>query len=84
MSGDRDGRGDDLWHRDEPQSPCVNICVIHPTEGLCVGCLRTRDEIAAWSGMDPAARRALMEKLPDRAPRLARRRGGRAARVREG
>jgi len=65
-------------------SPCISVCKMDARSGWCEGCLRTLDEIAAWSGMDPAARRALMEKLPDRAPRLARRRGGRAARVREG
>ena len=72
--------GDDAWRRDEPESPCVQICVIHPREGLCVGCLRTLDEIAAWGTMSPQARRALLEALPARAPRLRKRRGGRAAR----
>lgn len=69
-----------IWTRDEPQSPCVNICTIHPTEGLCIGCLRTLDEIAAWSKLSLDARRAIMAELPARAPRLARRRGGRAGR----
>lgn len=69
-----------LWTRSEPESPCVQICVIHPTEGLCTGCLRTLDEIAAWSRMSPEARRKVMAELPDRAPRLKKRRGGRAAR----
>lgn len=71
---------DEIWTRDEVQSPCVKICVIHPTEGLCVGCLRTLDEIAGWSGMSADQRRAVLAALPDRAPRLKQRRGGRAAR----
>ncbi|PRY95426.1 hypothetical protein BCF33_1046 [Hasllibacter halocynthiae] len=70
-----------VWERDEIESPCVKVCLIHPAEGLCTGCLRTRDEIAAWSRMTPEARRAVMDELPGRAPRLRRRRGGRAARV---
>ncbi len=72
---------DDIWARDEPASPCVKICVIHPTESLCVGCLRTLDEIAGWSGMNADQRRAVLAALPDRAPRLKQRRGGRAARA---
>ncbi|MGF1659637.1 MAG: DUF1289 domain-containing protein [Rubrimonas sp.] len=52
------------------ESPCVNICVIHPGAGLCVGCLRTGDEIARWGAMSPQARRALMAALPARAALL--------------
>lgn len=72
---------DDLWHRDEIESPCVKICVIHAEARLCVGCLRTIDEIAAWSKMTPEARRTVMAELPSRAPLLQKRRGGRAARL---
>lgn len=72
---------DEVWQRAEVQSPCVKICVVHPTEGLCIGCLRTVAEIAAWSSLTPAARAAVMAELPARAPRLAKRRGGRAARL---
>ena len=32
------------------ESPCVKICVIE-TDGLCVGCARTLEEIAGWSQM---------------------------------
>ncbi|MDT8345661.1 MAG: DUF1289 domain-containing protein [Thermohalobaculum sp.] len=71
---------DDIWTRDEIESPCVKICVIHPETRLCVGCARSIDEIGAWSRMTPAARRAVMAELPARAPAPAVRRGGRAAR----
>jgi uncharacterized protein len=70
-----------VWKRDEIDSPCINICVIHPAERLCTGCLRSIDEIAAWGSMSPDARRDVMDELPTRAPRLAKRRGGRAARL---
>ncbi|SEN62938.1 DUF1289 domain-containing protein [Palleronia pelagia] len=63
------------------ESPCINICVIHPAERICTGCLRTIDEIAQWSRMTDDERRAVMADLPDRAPRLKKRRGGRAARM---
>lgn len=72
---------DDIWSRDEIESPCVKICVVHPESRLCTGCLRTIDEISAWSRMSPEARRAVMAELPSRAGQLTKRRGGRAARL---
>ena len=76
---------DDIWSRDEVESPCVRLCVIHPETRLCTGCLRSIDEITNWTKMGAEARRAVMEELPGRAPLLAKRRGGRAGRMqREG
>ncbi|MCE6953216.1 DUF1289 domain-containing protein [Cereibacter sphaeroides] len=72
---------DDIWKRDEIESPCVKLCMIHPEEGICVGCHRTIDEIAVWSRLTPEARREVMAQLPSRAPRLARRRGGHSGRL---
>ncbi len=72
---------DEIWARNEVQSPCIKICVIHPEERLCVGCYRTIDEIGRWSRMTPAERQVVMDDLPARAPRLAKRRGGRMARL---
>ena len=67
--------------RDEVQSPCVKICVVHPVERICTGCLRTIDEIAAWSKMPDEERATLIEKLPERAYLLKKRRGGRKERL---
>jgi len=47
---------DDVWKRAEIDSPCVKVCVIHPQTRLCTGCLRSIDEIGAWSGMTPDLR----------------------------
>lgn len=48
-------------------SPCIGICLLD-ARGLCLGCHRTGQEIAAWSGLDDAARLHLMEVvLPARA-----------------
>jgi uncharacterized protein len=74
-------RDDSPWMRDEVESPCVKLCVIHPEERLCVGCYRTIDEIAVWSQMTPAARAEVVADLAARAPRLAQRRGGRMGRL---
>lgn len=71
----------EVWERAEPQSPCRKVCVMHPESGLCIGCLRTVQEIAAWGGMTPEARRAVMAELPSREGRLRVRRGGRAGRL---
>lgn len=71
----------EVWKRDEVQSPCVKLCVVHPEERICVGCYRSIDEISAWSRLTPDERRAIMAELPARAPRLQKRRGGRMARI---
>lgn len=47
-------------------SPCQSVCVMHPGTGWCEGCLRSLDEIAAWSRLDPAAQRAVWAQLPQR------------------
>ncbi len=70
-----------IWKRDEVESPCVQVCVIHPDARICTGCYRTIEEIADWSRMTSSERRAIIAALPDRAPRLRKRRGGRAARL---
>jgi uncharacterized protein len=75
---------DRIWKRQEVESPCVKVCVIHPQTRLCTGCLRTLDEIAAWSRLSPEDRRAIMAELPARAPLLRQRRGGRAGRLARG
>ena len=72
---------DDIRARAEIDSPCVKICVIEPKSRLCTGCLRSIDEIGAWSGMSADARKAVMAELPSRAGQITKRRGGRAARL---
>lgn len=68
---------DDVWKRDEIESPCVKLCSIHPEARLCVGCLRSLDEIGAWSQMSAEERRSIMAELPGRRPQVEKRRGGR-------
>ncbi len=50
-------------------SPCVSICEMDSRTGLCRGCFRTLDEIAAWSVLDDEARRAVIAALPARRER---------------
>ena len=85
--GDTGGGPDDadaVWVRDEIESPCVKVCVIHPETRLCTGCLRSIDEIGAWGRMSAPERARIMGELPERAPLLTKRRGGRAARLARG
>ncbi|MGH1465837.1 MAG: DUF1289 domain-containing protein [Cognatishimia sp.] len=72
---------DKVWKRDEISSPCIQICVVHPTERICTGCYRTIDEIAQWSKYSPQERADITSDLSARASRLTKRRGGRAARL---
>jgi predicted Fe-S protein YdhL (DUF1289 family) len=47
-------------------SPCINVCRMDATTGLCVGCLRSLDEIAAWSASDDTTRRLILEAVAAR------------------
>ncbi len=73
-------KDDQIWARDEIQSPCVKLCVVHPEARICIGCLRSIDEISSWSRLTHDARATLIAELPSRAALLTKRRGGRAAR----
>jgi len=44
-------------------SPCISVCRIDASSGLCTGCLRTLDEIAAWSVLDDEAKRAVWRAI---------------------
>ena len=44
-------------------SPCISVCRIEPASGLCVGCQRTLDEIAAWSGCSDEQKRAIWKLI---------------------
>jgi len=50
-------------------SPCINVCRIDEATRLCVGCLRTLDEIAAWSVLTDGERRDVWAHLAERAER---------------
>jgi uncharacterized protein len=66
------------------ETPCVKICVMEPETGICIGCGRTRLEIAGWLGMQPQERRIIMDALPERVSTLTlrkSRRGGRRGRI---
>jgi len=47
------------------KSPCINVCEL-TSQGLCRGCLRTRDEIALWSSLSDEQRQMVMDNLETR------------------
>ena len=71
---------DDVWKRDEVDSPCVKLCVLHTTAKICVGCFRTAEEIENWTAMGAEKRRDIMATLPERSRTLKTRRKKRASR----
>lgn len=50
----------------KPSTPCIKLCVIDRENGLCEGCGRTLQEIAAWGGLSEPERKAIMARLPER------------------
>jgi hypothetical protein len=55
---------------DTPHSPCIKVCVLD-AQNLCVGCLRTLDEIARWEAMSRRERIAVLEQVERRAAERA-------------
>ena len=41
-------------------SPCINVCTLDTTLGVCRGCFRTLDEISAWSRVDHDERLSIL------------------------
>lgn len=52
---------------DDPvPSPCTSVCTVLEPARVCIGCFRTLDEIAEWSLLDAAGKRAVLAALPAR------------------
>jgi len=75
-----------MSRRNEPRlrtasadSPCVQVCQLHPDGSHCVGCFRTGEEIAQWSRYTTAERDGVLARLGQR--RAARRAERRAQRL---
>ncbi len=48
-----------------PPSPCINVCTLD-ARGLCIGCLRSGEEIARWLTMSAEEQWRLLEVLRGR------------------
>lgn len=51
---------------DDVPSPCIQVCRIDPRTGICVGCRRTMDEIAAWPTLDRAGKERVLREIAER------------------
>ena len=47
-------------------SPCVGVCSIDPESNLCLGCLRSSNEIAIWSQIDNKKALEIMKEIKKR------------------
>ena len=47
-------------------SPCISVCEMDALEGICIGCYRTRAEIAKWGSMDQDDQILLLDILRER------------------
>lgn len=56
----------EIWKRNEIESPCKKICIIHPISKLCIGCYRSAEEIRLWSNYSKKKRTKLLKELPHR------------------
>ena len=56
--------------QDEAQlvpSPCISVCRMDPDNGLCLGCLRTIDEVIAWGRLGEGDKRRVWRDIVQRA-----------------
>lgn len=48
------------------KTPCIKVCVVDGESGLCLGCYRKLNEVAAWTRFTEAEREAILADLPGR------------------
>jgi uncharacterized protein len=74
----------DAFFEPDVETPCIKVCVLDPGSGFCIGCGRSREEIASWLDLNIEQRRGIMRTLPERISSLSnrrRRKGGRRGRL---
>lgn len=49
----------------KPQSPCISICTLDEDD-VCMGCLRTLDEIVEWTLLSDDEKRVVLENVAER------------------
>jgi uncharacterized protein len=63
--------GDSPRRGDEVASPCIDVCRMDQRTGLCEGCLRTIDEIAAWGALTESMKREVLANIAARRAALS-------------
>lgn len=56
-----------LESEDVAPSPCISVCRMDAASGLCQGCFRTLEEIAAWGLAADEEKRTIWAQLVERA-----------------
>lgn len=54
------------------KSPCIDLCAFDGKTGLCIGCLRTRDEIRDWKKLTDHRRHQILNENARRRAKVAR------------
>ncbi|MEH6743965.1 DUF1289 domain-containing protein [Hyphomonas sp.] len=52
------------------KSPCIKVCAVDASTGLCLGCGRSLKEIGGWMKLGPEGRDKVIAELPERIARL--------------
>ena len=47
-------------------SPCISLCVMDADTGYCLGCFRTKEEIAYWARLPVDERAEIIHQLERR------------------
>lgn len=47
-------------------SPCISVCRLDGSNGLCVGCLRTLDEIRHWGSYHDHEKKVVWGRIAQR------------------
>jgi predicted Fe-S protein YdhL (DUF1289 family) len=50
-------------------TPCIGVCQLNEASGLCRGCARTVEELAAWQTADDSYKLRVWDALPERRAR---------------
>jgi predicted Fe-S protein YdhL (DUF1289 family) len=48
------------------ETPCIKVCILDPQRAHCLGCGRSLDEIADWTGLSHGERADIIADLPRR------------------
>ncbi|MBE3637700.1 DUF1289 domain-containing protein [Mangrovicoccus algicola] len=59
---------------DKLNSPCTGVCTVHHEARICIGCLRSVEEIARWKMYGDQERAEILAQLPGRAGLVPQRR----------
>lgn len=55
-----------MTERNNPDSPCIDICRLDPATQVCLGCYRTIEEIAGWMTYSVDQKAVIRSALPVR------------------